>query len=93
MSDARYNFVNQTGDEVTFMLVNPDHTEGPHNVKGHSTYASGDLTPSTRIVGVWWEGKDELYPNNTSPFTTGANFSSTTYIYTITLTTSGLTVS
>lgn len=85
-----YKLVNNTPTEVTFGLWNaPDKHEEVHTVKGNHQ-EDHSAKADARIIGVWTD-EDVLYPSNSSPFVTGHNFLDGVH-YTITLTTSGISV-
>lgn len=87
-----YTLVNNTPSDITFGLWNgPGKHQEVHEVKGNDQEGHSAKYADARIIGVWLD-EGNLYPSNDSPFVTGHYFVDNED-YTITLTSSGITVS
>lgn len=90
MSTAMVHLHNHTSTGVTFGLYCGDNGNEDHkqvNGNGHDTIK---INANARIIGVWTADKT-FYPNDNNPYTTYAVFKDNGE-YTVTLTTSSLTV-
>ena len=82
---------NTTTTDVYFGLYNGENANDESDKVDAGESKTVTINANARIVGVWID-EDTFYPNNDNPFVIGYYFASG-HSYTVTLTTSGLSVS